>query len=173
MFDEFDPARVFGMAAPLFVRKVETASDCGRDEQILEHRVSEILREVLRLDEDGCLSVYLVEDSEGLARVAFAVNEAFRRSVSEKLFLVPFSINEVANIPRAQTDGGCLCTFVKKRHYDLKPTDEQRKQLAETLAQAGRRPAKLGDKLLKRTKSLIHNSGCRSVSLGSNACVCD
>ncbi len=163
MLEHFEPLTAIGMSAPCFVRKVDTTSDCGRDEQIPEHRVPEILQKVLKLDEGGCLSVYLIENATSLVRVVFAINEVLRRHVTQKVLLVPLALDEVDGIQHDQTDGECLCTFAKKRHYDLRPTEKQRHDLALLLAQRDRRPHKIDDKLLKRAKPDLETAGCRSV----------
>jgi len=173
MLQYFDPLATLAVAAPCFIRKVDTMSDCGRDEQVADHRVPEILQKVLRLDQDGCLSIYRVESALCLARLALAINEALGRYLTQDLIVVAFTEEELRGIACTQSDGESKCTFAKKRHYDLKPTAQQRVDLAKLLAQRQRMPKKLHDSRLKKAKAELTTHGCRSIILASNACKCD
>ena len=173
MLELFNPLVAIEMAAPCFVRKVDTMSDCGRDEQTPEHRVPDILQKLLRLDPDGCLSIYKIEDALSLARVSLAINESLARHLTQDLILVAFSVNELNGIDCPQSDGQSRCVFAKKRHYDLKPTEHQRLDLAALLAQRQRMPKKLGDSRLKKAKAELMVHGCRSLASASIICKCD
>lgn len=174
MLEHFEPQIALGMAAPCFIRKVDTMSDCGHDEQIPEHRVPQILAKVLKVDADGCISTYYIESSLALARIALAINESLgRRSITQDLILVPLSVQELEGINRAQTNGDSLCQFARKRHWDLKPTDAQRQVLARALADRQAVPLKLKDTKLKKAKTELEQQGCRSVVRSSTACKCD
>jgi hypothetical protein len=173
MYEDFEPEKALGIAAPCFVRKVDTMSDCGRDEQSAVHRVPEILLKVLNCDTDGCISIYFVQDSLALARIAFAINESLGRHITQDLILVPLSIEELDKIDKSQTDGDPICTFAKKCHYDLKPNETQRHELATLLASSDRLPRKLKDKRLKAIREELEKEGCRSLVVKSASCKCD
>jgi len=173
MLQFFDPQSVLGMVPPCFVRKVDTMSDCGRDEQIPEHREPTILDRVLDLDPAGALSIYKIEDALALARIALAINQSLGRYLTQDLILVPMSVDELQGIDCPQINAEALCIFAKERHYDLRPSQSQRQDLANLLANRLRMPKKLKDSRLKKAKTELEMHGCRTLVPNSMACHCD
>jgi len=177
MPDGFDLSDALGAAPPFFVRKVDRKGHWETPERILEN--------VFRVDTDGTISVYRVEGSSDLMRIAVALNanrvasNPAGASLTEDIFLVAIRENEFMGIELQQIEGLTDCIFANRRHFGARfPHSEteaydRRARLVNALLAAGRRPKKLSKGRLAPALEEAKRDGCHAVVEDSEKCACE
>lgn len=147
------------------MRKVDRLSDWNDG-------ATRIREKVLRVDpEDNDISIFRVESPDELARVAVAMN-GNRISLTQEIYLVAFSEDDVAGLRVERNAGATRCTWANSVHYDilLAGDDARRDVLIARALSANRRAKRFNKNALKQAVDAASSDGCFAAVENSLRC---
>jgi hypothetical protein len=163
VFEDVDP--------PFFVRKVDRRTHWGSAEEILNN--------VFKVDDDNTISIWRIENSVDLERVAVALNanrvatNPAGASLHEPLHLLAIRPDDMGTIELRQVAGLTACPYANTRHFGaVIARDSQRDTLVNSLLGAGRKPSRLTKGKMKSAVASARNAGCRAVENDLPKCEC-
>ena len=89
--------------------------------------------------DDGVASMFFVSDAREVARVALALNFFWTGgSRVEELCLVAFRPDELAGVPKEQTENSFGCLWARRNHWNVTLTNADQERIANLLATRNR-----------------------------------
>jgi len=172
---DFSIEAAWDLSAPCYVRKLKRGS-YWYDARPLPDRVDTIIEKDFRLDQDGVVSVFEVRSGVDLRRVAVGLN-ATRDSLSEDIFLIAISPDELQGVRAEPIPGDTKCLWANRLHHNLVVEQQSAfTSVVESLIRAGRKPTKFSRKKMGRAAEEASREGCyatRDRAMSSDPCVCE
>lgn len=160
----FSISKAWNVNPPCYVRKVDRRGHWQDSATIQE--------KVFCPESDNAISVYIVKTASDLARVAIGLN-ANRSRITEDLFLIAITRDELAQIDIQRSAGKTLCDWANHLHRDLLiANSSQTARLADTLLEAGRNLHKFTKTAMEEALAVATNDGCHAADANSARCAC-
>lgn len=170
--DPLDVPEKLGIPPPCYVRKVDRPGHWGNSEDDLDTRVNDALESIFKLRNRGLFSIYRVESSDDLRRVAVGLN-SMRGALTEKLYLLAIREKDLESLELRKVSGDTLCHHANILHRDVAVDDLGiLRTMVKNMMLEGRATKKLNARLMGIAVELARRDQCDAIQGTAKLCVC-